>query len=379
MIYIGLGIISLFVLFALIVLFEVKRHSLRTELHVLQFIIRNPARASLYIIENGETVADLQSGVKRPLASVAKIIVLAELAEQAASGTINLEEKITIGSLNKFYIPNSDGSAHSEWLFDLKAKGTEFETEISLYEVARGMMKYSSNANTEFLMDRLGLDSINARLQTWGLKDHDVLYPFSSAILMPAYLKASLSVSWRQAASIINNYSYSEYAARAIEIFNLLRNDSEGIHIRRLNLRQRARAKFQRLWSDKLPRSTAKEYAHLLKNIYEGELLSGEARAVFQNVMNLQLPNQQFKIAAQKGGSSLSILNIAMFYEDNEGNQTEMALFVHDPMGGDQIWLEKKLVRFTNQYFMNEAFRKKVLDACAFSARHRVLLERDEG
>ena len=34
------------------------------------------------------------------------------------------------------------------------------QDSISLLNVARGMMMFSSNANTEFLMDLLGLDNV---------------------------------------------------------------------------------------------------------------------------------------------------------------------------------------------------------------------------
>ncbi|MGN7764146.1 serine hydrolase [Paenibacillus sp. 22594] len=363
-IYIGCGIIVLLGLFALLVFFEVKRQNRRTEQHILKFIARNPSRASLYIIENGEIVVDLQSAVRRPLASVAKIIVLAEFAEQAASQQIDLDKKVPLASLNRFYIPDSDGSAHSEWLFDLEEKGLDLEKDITMLEVARGMIRYSSNANTDFLMETLGLDRINQKITDWGLKDHDALYPFSSAILMPTYLKDTLGVSMNKVASIMKGFTYAEYAAKSIEIFNLLRNDPEGKWIQQLNRRARARIKFQKIWSDKFPRSTVKEYAQLLKDIYEGDRLKEEARTLFQNLIKLEVPNPQFTMAAQKGGSSYTILTLAMYYEDLTGNKTEMALFIYDPAGGEQMWLEKKLVLFINQYFTNEQFKRQVIQAC---------------
>ncbi|MMZ68669.1 hypothetical protein D1872_313840 [compost metagenome] len=76
------------------------------------------------------------------------------------------------------------------------------------------------------------------------------------------------------------------------------------------------------------------------------------------------MPNPQFTTAAQKGGSSFSIINLVMYYEDLKGNKTEMALFVHDPAGGDQIWIEKKLVLFLNKYFTNEEFKREVIHTC---------------
>lgn len=193
--YIFGGVIALVLFVALMAYIEVKKMNGRSERHVLRFIERNPEKASLYIIENGVTVADLQSEVKRPLASTVKIIVLAEFADQVADKRIDLNEFVPLSSLNRFYIPNSDGGGHSSWLFDLEEMDVELEKGVTMEEVARGMMKYSSNANTEFLMEVLGLDAINQRLTNWGLEGHDKLYPFSSAILMPTYIKDKCAVS----------------------------------------------------------------------------------------------------------------------------------------------------------------------------------------
>ncbi|WP_042197202.1 hypothetical protein [Paenibacillus camerounensis] len=187
-----------------------------------------------------------------------------------------------------------------------------------------------------------------------------MIQAFSSAILMPTYLKDSHGVTMRQAAKMMKNFSYGEYTAKAIEIFDLLRSDNEGKWIKQLNRRARGRWKFQRIWSEKFPRSTAKEYALLIKSIFEGNRLHEDARPIFNDLIRLQVPDPQFAMAAQKGGSSLSIINLAMYYEDLSGSKTEMVLFVHDPPGGEQLWIEQKLVLFINQYFTNKLFRQLV-------------------
>ncbi|WP_433943807.1 hypothetical protein [Paenibacillus sp. SN-8-1] len=126
-----------------------------------------------------------------------------------------------------------------------------------------------------------------------------------------------------------------------------------------MNRRERSSWKFQRIWSDRFISSTAKEYAHLMKDIFEGDLLTNKAREVFEDLIQLQVPNPKFAYAGQKGGSSLNLLTLAMYYEDLEHNKTEMDIFIHDgAIGGEQMWLEKKLVLFINNYFLNKQFKK---------------------
>ena len=41
---------------------------------------------------------------------------------------------------------------------------------ISIREIAKGMIKFSSNANTEWLSKKLGLEQINNRIDSLGIE-----------------------------------------------------------------------------------------------------------------------------------------------------------------------------------------------------------------
>src|SRR5699024_197479 len=93
--------------------------------------------------------------------------------------------KIKIADLAQFYIPGTDGGAHEAWLNTMKEQGLLKNQTVSLMEIAKGMMSHSSNANTEFLMMRLGLDRINANFDKLQLSKHEQIYPFVSALFIP--------------------------------------------------------------------------------------------------------------------------------------------------------------------------------------------------
>lgn len=179
---------------------------------------------------------------------------------------------------------------------------------------------------------------------------------------------------------MMKGFSNAEYAAVSLEIFNLLKNDSEGKWIQQLNSRERSRWKFQRIWSNRFIRSTAKEYAHLMKDIFEGDFLNAQALDVFKNLIGMQVAHPNFTYAAQKGGSSLNLLTLAMYHEDLEGNKSEMVLFMHDgAIGGEQMWLEKKLALFINSYFTNKQFKHRVIEVCRKEKVNDVMSIRETG
>ncbi|WP_091228094.1 serine hydrolase [Fontibacillus panacisegetis] len=364
--YIFMGIFALFLLLVLLLIVLKKINDKKTEQDVLKFIVKNPDRASFYVMENGKILVNTGAEIKRPLASVVKIMVLAEFAEQVSAGMIDVAEEVHLSSLNRFYIPKTDGGAHSKWLDNLKEQGLDLEAKCTLKEVARGMILYSSNANTEFLIEKLGLEAINHRIQEWGLEQHDLIYPLSSSMLIPSYLMDTLDLSKKQVAAYIADISYSDYANKASEIFNLLQSDEEGKWIDQLNRQETSGLKLQELWSAKLPGSTVQEYAHMLADIQEGKLLSEQAQPIFHELMEIKLKNPEpFIYVGQKGGSSISIINQVIYSEDMNGNKIQFALFIHDPFGADRIWLNKKFDLFINKFFKDEPFKQQVVEALA--------------
>ena len=84
-----------------------------------------------------------------PLASTVKTIIAIEYAVQAAAGKINPDEEVGISELEKFHVKNTDGGAHPKWLDFVKNKIND--DKITVREIAKGMIRFSSNANTEWL------------------------------------------------------------------------------------------------------------------------------------------------------------------------------------------------------------------------------------
>ncbi|NKB65438.1 MAG: hypothetical protein GKR89_00115 [Candidatus Latescibacteria bacterium] len=90
-----------------------------------------------------------------PTASVIKIAVLIELFRQAEDGRLALGDRHRL---------RGDISAHGSGVLAIARD----EPELTLYDYARLMMGVSDNIATDYLMDLLGLDNINATLDRLG-------------------------------------------------------------------------------------------------------------------------------------------------------------------------------------------------------------------
>ena len=172
------------------------------------FINANKNRASVYITRNDTVLARLNENKLMPLASTLKILVAIEFAQQSTHETINENSYVHLDELNKYYIPNTDGGAHPAWLEYAKNKKEIKGDSVKLIDVARGMTMFSSNANTDFLMDLLGFDNVKDNIILFKLKQHTAIYPLAGSMFLYQIPKKSIIV---KPYSENNHYRTTEY------------------------------------------------------------------------------------------------------------------------------------------------------------------------
>lgn len=118
-----------------------------------------------------------------PLASAGKLVVLIEYARQLDSGAIPLSEVVGLEQLERYNMPRTNSNAHERFLASYP--DDKPITQVSLWDVAtRGMMQYSSNAATDYLLGRLGPVDWAALYAELGVGSTDAPHPLGLIPLM---------------------------------------------------------------------------------------------------------------------------------------------------------------------------------------------------
>lgn len=109
------------------------------------------AVACMPLDDPGQTVF-YNAGAQMPLASVSKLLIFIEYAQRVDTGQIALDERVSVAALERYNLPRTDRGAHDRFMEAYPA-GT---TTLPLWDVAvEGMIQYSSNAASDYLLDRL--------------------------------------------------------------------------------------------------------------------------------------------------------------------------------------------------------------------------------
>ncbi len=324
--------------------------------YVANFINENPGKSALYWMRNDTLVAGQNPDRKMPLASTVKTIIAIEFAQQVASGKINPADRVPLGELARFYIPDTDGGAHPTWLKQMQDDKLIQDQRVSLLEIAKGMIRYSSNANTEYLMWRLGLNAINANLASLGLTKHDSLYPFVSALYV---------CSDENSAKGLKLMGMDLYKQRAEQYFETLKVDTTLKD--KFNLAH-VSASVQRVWSDRLPSSTARAYDGLMQKIQSRTYFDSTAQGTLEEIMEWPMAafdsnRKKYQHLGAKGGSTAFVLTYALYATDKSGNRTRLTFFFDDLTPIESTLLQAQFSEFQQKVLIGTPAERRELAA----------------
>ncbi|MFN3426542.1 MAG: serine hydrolase [Candidatus Thermochlorobacter sp.] len=326
-----------------------------SENKILNFIKLNPEKSSILLVRNDTIFASRNVDKVMPLASTVKIIIAIEYAEQCANGKLNPDELVSLSDLDKFYIPNTDGGAHPSWLKSVKDKITE--GKISIREIAKGMIKFSSNANTEWLLNKLGIQTVNARLDSLGLKNHTKIYNIVSALFVGKELFPE--IRGKELEAKLKELSINDYIETTNRIHQKLLSDTtykKEIGDLGMNI--------QRVWSDRLPSSTVNDYVSIMKKINSRTFFNETSQHYLDEVMEypLDVPanREWLEHAGMKGGATPFVLTKALYATDKKGNKTELAYFLNDLNVVEMANLLVSANEFELKILTSQEFRDKI-------------------
>lgn len=325
---------------------------------MLNFIKANKNRCALFIQRNDTTIGRLNEDKLMPLASAMKILVALEFSKQAGARVFNEDTYVALTELEKYYLPNTDGDAHPKWLLYERQMNHIKNDSIKLIDVARGMILFSSNANTEFLTDLLGIDNVNSIRRSLNLQKHTAIFPIVSSLFM---YQNPLKNKEKEILKGISKLSEEAYCKVIYGIHYHLKNNP--------NFKSKFRPqdlsmKMQKLWSDRLTASTPKEYVQLVKQLNNRKLYNENMYGILAEILEYPMESpafqQVFTHYGVKGGSTPFILTHVIYLTTKKGTRMELAIFFNELTEKENEQLQRWLDPFEAQVIFDREYSKKL-------------------
>ena len=318
-----------------------------------------------------------------PLASTAKIVVLAAYARAVAAGEIDSAETISLAEWDQYHVPNANGGAHIAALNELgietDANGyAQDDTRtVTAGQLARAMIEHSDNAAPEWLIDRLGYEAIQSVIDDLDLSDHLRLLPHSGLIatlqnheqdvLTAEYIDQLLAMERAQFEALVwdNQQRWVNESGWGAEARAFWQGDVPPRDPR-----------LEMLAMDQLSaQGTARDFATIMAGVATDTLFSAEVSQIMRSYlewpMKFGVNQAEFRALGSKGGTLLGILTGATYFEPLIGDYANqpriVVLFMRDvPLSA---WLG-----FNNQ-FAHRLLQFQLAKDAAFSETVRDALE----
>ncbi|MEO6406734.1 MAG: hypothetical protein ABIY51_13860, partial [Ferruginibacter sp.] len=191
-----------------------------------------------------------------------------------------------------------------------------------------------------------------------GLKQHTAIYPLVASLFMYQNPRNKSEESILKGIKKLNDEQYSRFI---FDIHNALKYNPD---LKPKFRPQDLTVKMQKLWSDRLPASTTKEYVHISKVLNNRKFFDSDAYAILSEVLESVMQNpankQWLKHAGMKGGSTMFVLTKSLYATTKNDTRIEMAYFFNDLTEAENKKLQSWMNAFELQVLSNDGFRKKM-------------------
>lgn len=308
----------------------------RVQRAMTDFIVAHPEETAVVAYtfdENGNLVDDgsaLFHNADAPLvvASVMKTAVLAAYAEMVVNGELDPNEPVPVAEWERFYLPGSDGGAHSAGLrsVGLAADELGFAVDqtavVTLDDLATIMMHFSGNAATDYLLEQVGVERVTAVTQTHLSHHTPIHYTLGYALAVfnheePFSLGRVQAVQARVASGDFSDLD---------RLIDLYANDARWRQAQldfmgNLSSQTISGAEmwaFQETAVQLMPHGTARDYAQLMAQVGSGRFISAEVSALMQQKMETVPADWPLRLLyfdrfAAKDGTTAGVLALAAY------------------------------------------------------------------
>lgn len=165
--------------------------TIRSPDDLVTYLTEHPAKVSLVVRDataEAEARTAVRADVARPAHRLSQLLLIAEAERQMQAGTLDSTAQVPLDSVGVFALPGVTSQAHGRAVDSLRSAGLVADGAAPLAAVVRGIETFTDAAAADWLMMRLGRETVLSLPESYGLSD--------AAAPRPA---TGLYLAWREA------------------------------------------------------------------------------------------------------------------------------------------------------------------------------------
>ena len=305
---------------------------------LLDYIEAHPDKVALHAIRMNETDTEIswRADEMQPVASVYKILILAEVARQIENDTLDPDQMVPVDDVRSFYLPRTDGEAHQTAFQRFDDDGLIYNEQVALREVIRAMIRWSDNAATDYLIHKVGRENLEELVERLDFEALEVPFPINGAYLL--WENHEMEDSPEERFETYSGWERNQLIDEAYAASKRMRDDDDF-----------RRAEQERLEGSRLglglimqrnmagittPAGSAETYSRIMQSVFMNDFISAEVSSRMQEYlewpMTRDVIHQDFARFGTKSGSLPAVFTSANYGRAHDEDPVMVSMLFQD-------------------------------------------------
>ncbi|AZQ61374.1 hypothetical protein EI427_03790 [Flammeovirga pectinis] len=327
--------------------------------YFLEFMEKNPKKFHLTYYDNLGRLIKWQDNELSSIGGMVYWLYALEYVRQIENGNFSPTERVPLKDISKFDASSNKMSIWSDYLHQTKRL---LNNKVRMREIVSGLLTFTNDANGDYLMSRLGVDSLTSAVQTFKMYNTTALFPISSAII---YAHNPFQENENTFINRVNNENLNEFRAHTFSMYDTLINDHSGLVKESFKFRSDKHKKYATLLTDRLPMGIVSDYNLLLqkineRTIFEGDMATEWEKTVEAPLMTSKIIQEHYKHCGRLVYSTVNSVSITLYGTFKDGRRVQMSATFENLTETEHIDLALSINDFGFSMLENKEYMEQV-------------------
>ncbi|ANQ49290.1 hypothetical protein KMW28_06625 [Flammeovirga yaeyamensis] len=332
--------------------------------YFLEFIEENPTKFHLTYNDNSGKVIKWRDNELSTVGGLVYWLYVLEYTRQVSNGTVKPNERVPLSEIQKF-----DASSNKMKFFHdyLHYKNKLLREKVRLSEIASGLIHFTTDANGDYLMSRLGMDSVQRAVGTFHMHNTTTLFPISSAMI---HVHNPFQEDEKEFIHRIKNENLGEFREQVYQLYDSLNNDSLGVLKDSFVFDSEKHKTYAALLTGHMPMGIVSDFNILIQNInnrsnevfWKEKMKEEWIKVVEKPLMEDPTMAKHYKHCGRLVYSTVNSVSISLYGTFKNGRTAQLTATFEDLTETEHIDLALSINDFGFSMIENREYLQKVID-----------------
>ena len=339
----------------------VQAQDIKAPPYFLEFMEKQPDKFHITYHDTGGKLIKWKDDQLSNVNGLVYWLYALEYVRQVENENFSATERVPLTDVARFDAYSNKMKVWNDYLNQTRKL---LNKKVRMREIVSGIINFGNDTNGDYMMYRLGLDSVRAAVQTFQMYNTTALFPLSTANI---YIHNPYQIPHNQFLEELKNENTNEFRKKVYAMFDTLSMDTLGIKKDSFEFTPGRHKEYAILLSDRMPLGLVSDFNLLMQKINERSFFKGGMekewyRTVEEPLMSSKVMQERYKHCGRIVYSTVNSVVISMYATFHNGKKAHLTATFENLTETEHIDLALSINDFGFSLLENPEYLKKVQD-----------------